>query len=338
MKYLRFVLAALLLAACSAHAPGLPPASSFDARTFDRASGPRYLREYTLPLGTYPSSIVSGPDGALWFTTYPYFTNHQAINLGVGRITLQGKQHYYLFENGLYDMVVGAQGRMWWTNPFWRPFSTGYVTTSGTFVQFTGDGGGDPEIITADAAGNPWYIRFGASHDVIGMNQNGRRVREFQIPWAVRTAWGTGNQLWLNAIATPHSLVGYIHGGGFHRVQIPGGNYIPGLLTPGPDGRMWFCQSAALAAVTSSLQVTLYPLPQNHECAGLVTGPDGNIWAADFQGSTLIRMTPSGSVTLYPTPTPNMIPAAICVGPDGNIWFTEIQHDTDVSKIGVLKP
>ena len=67
-------------------------------------------------------------------------------------------------------------------------------------------------------------------------------------------------------------------------------------------------------------------------------GPDGNLWATYSEYGRIVRVTTDGTMTEYPTPTPSMIPDAIAVGSDGNIWFTEIQQQTDVSKIGVLRP
>jgi len=65
---------ATVLVGCAAAAPHGAPAMPFvtnGATAGKPGSGPRFLHEYKLPMGTFPSSIIAGPDGAdhnLWFT------------------------------------------------------------------------------------------------------------------------------------------------------------------------------------------------------------------------------------------------------------------------------
>src|SRR5690348_3781737 len=61
---------------------------------------PRFLHEFLLPKGAYPGSITTGSDGALWFGDYPYFSSHPPTHLGIGRITTDGQQQYFLFGDG----------------------------------------------------------------------------------------------------------------------------------------------------------------------------------------------------------------------------------------------
>jgi streptogramin lyase len=46
--------------------------------------------------------------------------------------------------------------------------------------------------------------------------------------------------------------------------------------------------------------------------------------------SKIGRITVSGVITEFATPTPNSTPVSIVAGPDGNLWFTENM----ASKIG----
>lgn len=301
---------------------------------------PRFLHEFTLPLGAYPSSIVKGSDGAMWFGTYPYFTYHQATHLGIGRITVRGKQHYFEFGDGVYDVAEGADGYVWFTNAYANPYSVGYITTRGKVQQYSAVGGGTPESIAADASRHLWYTSFGGNPDIIEVKTDGSIVATFkaQSGDADKVAYGATGLMWYNGVGNP-SFVGRITGNGSQRESPIGGpNYIPGPMALGPDGRMWICDGDMLAAVDRSFKVTLYSLPSFGGFAGVTAGPDGNLWATDFINSAIVRVTTSGVMTEFSTPTPNMIPTAIGVGPNGNIWFTEIQHTTDISKIGVLKP
>jgi virginiamycin B lyase len=305
---------------------------------------PRFLHEFVLPLGAYPSSIIAGPDGALWFDTYPYFTNHQATDLGIGRITIEGKQKFFLIGDGTYDLTMGHDGKIWFTNPYTYVGSSevptiGSLSTSGSVVQYPAPDT-SPESITTGPDGDLWYVDFGAKHDVVRVNERGVTVALYRTPGdhAVKVSRGPGRSIWFDALGR-RSGVGSITRQGVVKRRLGGPAYIPGPLTLGPDGRMWVSDCSYVAAVTPAFVVTLYSLPYQTSCMwGITAGPDGNLWAADFDTSSLLRIATDGSMVEYPTPTPDMMPTGITVGPDGNIWFTEIQRNTDVSKIGVLAP
>jgi virginiamycin B lyase len=260
--------------------------------------------------------------------------------LGVGRITVHGKQHYFEFGNGVYDVTEGADGNVWFTNAYANPYSIGCITTHGKVEQYSVPGGGTPESIAADASRHLWYTSFGGNPDIIEVHTNGHKLRSFkaQSGDADKVAYDATGLMWYNGVANP-TFVGRITRQGTQpESKIGGPNYIPGPMALGPDRRMWICDGDMLAAVDRTFKVTLCTLPSFGGFAGVTAGPDGNLWATDFINSAIVNVTTSGAMTEFSTPTPNMIPAAIAVGPDGNIWFTEIQHQTDVSKIGVLKP
>jgi streptogramin lyase len=56
---------------------------------------------------------------------------------------------------------------------------------------------------------------------------------------------------------------------------------------------------------------------------GIAAGADGNIWFADYLGYAIVRMTPAGVFTKFPTLTFDATPVGVTLGPDDNIWFTE---------------
>jgi hypothetical protein len=67
-----------------------------------------------------------------------------------------------------------------------------------------------------------------------------------------------------------------------------------------------------------------------------VQGPDGNVWfTIGFGPSSIGNITPSGTITTFPTPTLNSYPFGIAVGADGRIWFTEIGGG-GTHRIGVI--
>jgi streptogramin lyase len=334
---------AALLSGCSAEAPRSAAAMPFVTNSIvaaRHAGKPRFLHEYPLPMGTYPSSIIAGPDGAMWFGTYPLYTFHPATHLGIWRIALGGKKHYFPFENGVYDVAPGADGRVWFTNPYENPYNVGAIARHGKITTYSQPSDGSPESIAADASGHLWYTSFGGYNDIVEMDTNGQTVATFKAKhgFADKLAYGNTGAIWFNTVANPSKIGRITLKGNQVSAPIGGPNYIPGRMALGPDGRMWMCDGDALAAVDRRFNVTLYTLASSGTFAGVTAGPDGNMWGAESQHGHIVRVTTSGTMTEYVPPTPNMLPTSIATGPDHNIWFTEIQNQTDVTKIGVLRP
>ena len=99
------------------------------------------------------------------------------------------------------------------------------------------------------------------------------------------------------------------------------------------------CDGTYIVASVGDFDTTFYPIPQQiNGTYGITRGPDGNLWATDFDQGALIRITPAGVMTAFPLPTKDMVASGITTGPDGNLWYTEIQKGTDVSAIGVFAP
>src|ERR1035441_8571022 len=74
-----------------------------------------------------------------------------------------------------------------------------------------------------------------------------------------------------------------------------------------------------------SVSFTWYPLPTvGTRSACITTGPDGALWFPEPGNDKIGRITTSGGITEYPTPTSNIYGfCAIAAGPDGALWFTE---------------
>ncbi|HYL28208.1 MAG TPA: hypothetical protein VEW74_10280 [Candidatus Nitrosotalea sp.] len=334
---------ATLLAGCSTASTHDTPAIPFVSRGAPAGQvrpGPHFLHEYKLPMGTYPSSIIAGPDGAMWFGTYPAYTYYPATHLGIWRITTQGKKHYFPFELGVYDIAAGADGRIWFTNPYEYTYNIGGITRHGKITTYSQASDGSPESIAADASGHLWYTSFGGSLDIVEVDTSGNTIATYKAynSFADKVAYGVNGAMWFNAIANPVIVGRITRKGGQVYSPIGGPNYVPGQMALGPDHRMWICDGDALAAVDRKFKVTLYTLPSGGAFSGVTVGPDGNMWAAESEYGAVVRVTTSGKMTEYKPPTANMLPQTIAAGPDGNIWFTEFQRPTAVTKIGVLQP
>ena len=105
----------------------------------------------------------------------------------------------------------------------------------------------------------------------------------------------------------------------------------PTCITAGPDGNLWFAESAArkIGRITPEGVITEFTVNANGggsilDVRCLAAGPDGRIWftTSGPPGGKIGKITTGGAITLYP----QLIPAqlyAIAAGPDDALWFTQ---------------
>ena len=106
--------------------------------------------------------------------------------------------------------------------------------------------------------------------------------------------------------------------------------------------------NSGITRVTPGGVVTAFAFPagidwprDNHMSSGVVAGPDGNPWFTgavaghDPESPRVGRITPSGSVTMFPLPVGSSwdFESAITLGPDGNLWFTGTDDATSVNGV-----
>lgn len=111
----------------------------------------------------------------------------------------------------------------------------------------------------------------------------------------------------------------------------------PAQVASGPDGALWFTESAGnrIGRITPDGAMTEYAVPTAmSKPDGITTGPDGNLWFTELAGNKIGRITPDGVMTEFSIPTPDSKPLRITVGADGNLWFTESAGN----KIGRISP
>src|SRR5947207_2568958 len=73
-----------------------------------------------------------------------------------------------------------------------------------------------------------------------------------------------------------------------------------------------------------STAIAEFPLSSGAAPYGITNGPDGNIWFTESAASKIGMMNPTThAVSEFPVPTANSSPSGITAGPDGNIWFVE---------------
>src|SRR5262249_20594661 len=107
----------------------------------------------------------------------------------------------------------------------------------------------------------------------------------------------------------------------------------------GPDGNLWWT-SASRATGGSIGRISVDGVVQDPlKFSGVdifrgLVAQNGYVWSGEVDEGRIAKITASGQITEYPTPTSGTAPYGLAADADGNIWFTE----PGVSKIGRLTP
>lgn len=121
---------------------------------------------------------------------------------------------------------------------------------------------------------------------------------------------------------------------------IPTSSSGPRFIASGSDHNMYFteCNVGQIGRVTTAGVVTEFTVPSGALSVpyDIVSGPDGNIWFTEMGASGgctttntgarnigKLTLSPTPTITEFPTPTGSSEPRIIVSGPDGNLWFTE---------------
>jgi streptogramin lyase len=121
-------------------------------------------------------------------------------------------------------------------------------------------------------------------------------------------------------------------------------------ITSGPDGNIWFTESAnintssastfygKIGYITPQGQINEFLLPAvNSDPLMITNGPDGNLWFTDPYTNHIGRISTHGKLSEFPLPQANSFPRGITRGPDGNLWFTEIGKIGRITPTGIIK-
>jgi virginiamycin B lyase len=120
--------------------------------------------------------------------------------------------------------------------------------------------------------------------------------------------------------------------------DLPRGYGFPECVTAGPDSAFWVTEDLdqdigepSIAKIgADGKRLAEYYYGENASPSGndIVAGPDGAVWFSDNDYSGLIRLSPQGEFTRYPTPGRN--PLGLALGPDGAFWFAATtRHGAD---------
>jgi streptogramin lyase len=200
------------------------------------------ISEFPIPTGTGGlRQIVTGPDGALWFT--------EVLASKIGRMTTSGTVTEYPVptpNSNPYGIAMGSDGALWFTE--YNANTIGRITTAGSITEFVLPNPNSwPSGITSGPDGALWFTENGNQNIVanrIGRITTAGQVTEFPIPTPNSgpqgITSGPDGALWFAEIQV--DKIGRITvGGAFAEYTVPA-NSMPFQLTPGPDGGLWFTE------------------------------------------------------------------------------------------------
>jgi len=263
------------------------------------------VASYAMPITLFPlpyqdpASLVSGPDGRLWFTR----GEGPSATPILGAVTTSGTYSAYALPAGTAatGITPGAN------NDIWIVGGSAILnsTVTGTIRSFP-----LPAGVTAQGAptigpdGAVWFAAWQSGAGALGRMTTAGQVSVFPLAmppggkpgWSPRaTALGVGptNVIWATVMAVD-----------------PAGTGTAGAM---------------VASQTNGSMGTVAPLP-NYSClmeCEIISASDGNGWTTS--GNTVLRVTPGGVVTAYTvvTKTGGGVLSGLIVGPDQNLWFTD---------------
>ena len=276
--------------------------------------------------GAQPDSIVTGTDGAMWFTE----SNGDGTGY-LGRSTSAGVVTRY--RTGLdtlpQGITVGPDGALWFTET--RHDAMGSIVRmapAGTMTAFDVPGHGKwsaPNSIAVGPDGELWFTDPGTG--AIGSVTTSGHVTEYALPHGAvpqQIAKGPDGRLWFTDAGT--GAIGSISTlGAIKEYPLPHGAS-PAGITAGPNGELWFTDSGttSLGSISTSGAIKEYPLPHGAWPAGITASRTGELWFADAGTNAIGVATTTGHVREFAVPTPGVSPNGVVQAPNGSIWFTEL--------------
>lgn len=235
------------------------------------------ITEYPLPgVNSVPYSLASGPDGNVWYTEFGYDPNNPTSYTGkIGRMTPDGHATEFPLATASsfpYGITSGPDGNLWFTE-FTYDFQSknffagkiGRITVNGAITEVPlPNTGAIPYSITAGPDGNLWFteIGFNISQSSLFVGKIGKitptgAITEYPLSGAnkipnIITAGPDGN-LWFTELG--YSTSGSsLYSGAIGRITPSGTisefplntpNLVPDGIAIGPDGNIWFTESAS---------------------------------------------------------------------------------------------
>lgn len=275
---------------------------------------------YVVPTPTAsPYGVVTGPDGAIWFT-------ERAANQ-IGRLDPSGTFTEFALEGtDPTVIVVGPDGNLWFTEQAGN--RVGRISTAGDLAEWEASNPDSaPAGIAAGPDGNLWITLRTAS--AIGrLSPDLLTYDEFPTPTpsALPTSIvaGPDGNLWFTERGVDQ-LGRIAVDGSIDEFGLPASSVATGIAA-GPDGNLWVTlrgRNSIAKVATDGTLLAEYVIPTANANAGWITsGPRGDLWFTETGPDKIGRVTTSGAFTEYPL-AGGANAQGIAEGPDGLPWFAE---------------
>jgi streptogramin lyase len=267
--------------------------------TLPAAAATGSMVEFPVPTANSgPVSIVTGPDGNLWFT--------EILANKIGRLTTDGEFTEFSIPtpNSQPDEIdVGPDGNLWFAEILGNKI--GRITPTGEITEFVvPTPNSRPTVVAPGPDGNVWFTERGTA-TVTATTSPGKKIGRVVL------ATGQVEEFTLPTTVLMPSL-------GPDQGRRPLG------ITAGPDGNMWFTEERMNQIgriVPATGEVTEFKLPDftfRRQPFEITSGPDGNLWFTENFGNRIGRITTDGEITEFGLPRASSGPNTIRRGPDPN--------------------
>jgi streptogramin lyase len=241
-----------------------------------------------------------------------------------------------------YAIIASPDGSVWFTEAECTS-GIGRRSPDGKWLNLplAVDCKAQPLDITRGPDGNIWFADLSNGYGRI--TPDGELTKypmSDRAPFGITS--GPDGNLWIAANSSQdRSFIAKVSTQGtvLAEYELPAPGAQPRGIVAGSDGAIWFTEGAGIGRITTSGQITQFPLPQGNGSGmpyQIAAGPDGNLWFVEYvpEGIGRVgRLTPAGQLTEFATPGDRGL-QWITAGPDGAMWFTGIQSNT-IGRISV---
>ena len=307
------------------------------------------VHAFPLPSGVNAESIAAGPEGDMWFTEVP--------NKAIGRITPGGAiTEFPGLKSEAYEIALGLEGDMWFTEPGAR--TIGRITPTGEIMEFSEGLNNHPYDITRGPEGNMWFT---TPHSVGRITPAGQitefKKGLFEEPGSI--AAGADGNLWFTVDGLNPAIDRVTPAGEISEFPIEEKWRRPVAITQAADGAVAFTAGGDNKGGEYEYFIglvepsgTMYFSEIEAIPAGIVTGPEGDLWFAgegDEPGKSSVIGRIAGEVKPEEFPDENAHnftsgleeesePESVASGPEGSMWFTNKGRIPAIRWIGTGAP
>lgn len=197
-------------------------------------------------------------------------------------------------------------------------------------------------VVPGNTSDQVWFAEAGLNRigRVIYTSTVNYSLSEYLVPGSPVQIAASANDVWFTLPASQQ--VGHlaVATGVVSIVNLPLTTLIDDLAVDA-NGRVWVTHYAGLqtgvTAISPTLTVLSYPLPEASKPGGIALDPQGNVWVVAASGNVW-RLDPLTGGVLQPTSLgPGHVPDQLALGPDDSFW-TSLADSNQLAQIAITVP